>query len=347
MENFIPTLPMAPGGPLEVPVSPGDQYTTGQLTSMSDAQSRKLMTVWCSDCLSSAPNASTGTGDICFYNTSRREWVTLSDRVPVTTSFKAYILALFRRGVCPVMTPVVSAHGDDGNFTSEINGFNTGTGSGHTAYNTSPTSIQVITSSPGTTSTGSFKGYPIPGVQAAYTLDPVRSFGIVLSYRPASQAVSIAGVDNWHWRVGLQTPLYTSSAALQADEIGFVMDDQNALGLGATGSTLWSVVRLDSTTLLWVDSLINPTSDSRFLIITCEPTGPGARQCLFEVSSSPDGSTITTHASQNGSFSTAVSNALLPMITGAKTLGTASRFFARRGMMAFTYRRTTGGGVLA
>jgi hypothetical protein len=325
----------------------GDSFTTSQFLALDATDSARLRIAYCSDCLSSSPNAAVGVGDMCLWDTGRSQWITFFDRVPITTSFITYALALFRRGLCPWMTPVVSIHGDDGNFTSEVNGFNSGTGAGHTVHNTSPASIQVITASPGTTSSGSFKGYPIPGIQAAWSLDPVRSFAIIMSYRPAAQAVSILGTDNWHWRMTIQTPLYSASAAKQVDEVGFVMDDANTLGEGATGSTLRALIRLDGTTLDWVDSGVNPTSDSKFLIVAFEPTGPASRQGLFTVATADSGgATITTVASRNGSFSAASSNALLPCITGAKTLGTASRFFARRGMAAVTYRRTAGGGIL-
>ncbi len=325
------------------------QLTSSQLAALclNQAESRRLAFAYCTDCYSSSPNAATGFGDMCFWNPSSGKWVTFHDKVEPTTSFVAYALALFRRGNCPFMSPTVSIHGDDGNFTSEIGGATTGTGAAHTTHNTSPSSIQVITSSPGTTSTGSFRGYPAPGIQAAFTLEPLRAFATIMSYRPAAQAVSIVGTDNWHWRMAIQTPLYTSSAALQADEVGFVMDDVNTLGLGATGSTLRALIRLDGTTLDWVDSGVSPTADNKFLIAAFEPTGPGARQGLFTVATADSGgANLTTLASRNGSFSSGASNALLGCVTGAKTLGTASRFFARRQLATIIYRLSTGGSIL-
>ena len=354
-ESFTPALPLATQLPPmdtlygTTPLDGLRRLTSSQLASigLSESDSQRLAFAYCTDCYSSSPNEATGFGDMCFWNPSSRKWVTFHDKVEPTTSFVAYSLALFRRGNCPFMSPVVSIHGDDGNFTSEISGFTTGSGSAHTAYNGSPVSIQVITSSPGSTSTGSFRGYPVPAVQASFSLEPLRAFATIMSYRPASQAVSIVGTDNWHWRMAIQTPLYTSSAALQADEVGFVMDDVNTLGLGATGSTLRALIRLDGTTLDWVDSNVNPTSNSKFLIAAFEPTGPGSRQGLFTVATADSGgANLTTIASRNGSFSVGASNALLGCITGAKTLGTASRFFARRQLATIIYRLSTGGSIL-
>ena len=126
------------------------------------------------------------------------------------------------------------------------------------------------------------------------------------------------------------------------------MDDANTLGLGATGTEIYALIRLNGTTLDFIPTGINPTTTSKYLIASWVPTGPVAREGTASISVADDlGASLTTIASRSGSISGAISQ-LQPYLAGAKTLGTGSRFVVRRWMKAIAYRTgTSNGGVLS
>ena len=342
MENFNPTLPMAPGGPFNVPFVPGNRFTVAQLMAMSSGESARMLVAFCSDCITSNETPSALSGDMVYW--TGNQWLTSGDRVPPTTDFLTFALSVARLSPEPRMTPFVSVSGDTANPLNALNGFVSGTSASYGGFNNAPTTLLATTASPGTTSTGSFKGFPIYSVQSSFS-NPVRSQAVIMSLVPASAALSNVGVDNWHWRLAIQTPAFSSAATLNADDMGFVMDDANTLGLGATGTELYALCRLNSSTLDWVATGINPATTAKFLIVTWEPTGPGVREGRCRVASADDfGANLTTHVDRSGSFSTGT--ALLGCINGAKTLGTGSRFFARRFLTAVTLRTSSSSGTV-
>jgi hypothetical protein len=180
------------------------------------------------------------------------------------------------------------------------------------------------------------------------TTNPVRKMALIMSFQGGSSAVSTAGVDDWHWRVGFQDTVFASTAALQNNDCGFVMDDRNTLGQGATGANFRALCRLNGTTTDWVDTGRAVASVSCFLIASWEPNGPGFREGRVRLVSAGDfGSSPVTHVDRTGSFSGAITQ-FMPCINGAKTLGTGSRLVSRRFLQCVTLRTSTGsGGIIS
>jgi len=185
-------------------------------------------------------------------------------------------------------------------------------------------------------------------VNGLATTAPVRNIASIVNYVAQSTALSNIGVDNWYWKTGIGVGVFSASAALQTDEICFVMDDANTLGLGATGTELYALIRLNGTTLDFIPTGINPASTSKYLVASWAPTGPGAREGTASISVADDlGANLTTIASRSGSISGAITQ-LQPYLAGVKTLGTGYRAVTRRWMKAVTYRTgTANGGVLS
>lgn len=345
MENFSPSLPLATGGPFTVPAESLPRYTTEQILALSPGRSAELLVAYCSDCLTSGATTGNLVGDICLWDADR--WVTLHDRVQPTTDWLPFALEIARRGDGQRQGPFLGVFGEFGSNVGQISGYTIGASSTLFAPTSDPVRMAAINAGPGTTSTGSFKGVPVFSVNALTTA-PTRKLAMVMSWFGAASSVSNAGVDNWHWRVGLQAPAFASTAALQDDDFGFVMDDVNTLGQGATGSNLRAMCRFNATTLDWVDTGVAVTTGSAFLIVTFEPNGPGTRDGRVRLATANDfGATITTHVDRSGTLG-AGTNALMPCLNGAKTLGTGSRFVVRRFLQAVTLRTSVGsGGIIS
>lgn len=322
-----------------------DSFTTAELLALSSSNSARLRVAFCSDCLTSGASTGSLVGDICLWDADR--WVTLHDRIQPTTDWLAFALEICRRGDICGLGPFLTVHGDDGGNYAQLGGYTSGSGAAFASTASNSATITQVNAGPGTTSTGSFKAVPLTSV-AATTATPTRKVACVMSWFGSTLAVSNAGVDDWHWRVGLQVPVFASTATLQNDDFGFVMDDRNALGQGATGATLRAMCRLNATTLDWVDTGITVTTGLAFLIVTWEPNGPGTRDGRVRVASANDfGATITTHIDRSGTLGSAT-NSLMPCLNGAKTLGTSTRLASRRFLKAVTLRTSVGsGGIIS
>jgi len=345
MENFNPALPMATGGPFSVPDGPLQRYTTSQLLALSTEASERLLVAYCTDCYSSDANMTTLYGDTVYWN--GYNWLTVSDSVPATTNWIQYALSKARFTTSGEVRPSASVTGDTGNPLATVNSNVSGTGASSGGVGVASSGLIQFNAGPGTTSTGTFRATSIVSANATTTA-PVRNLAHVMNYVSGATALSNVGVDNWYWKFGMGTPVFSASATLQADEICFVMDDANTLGLGATGTELYALIRLNGTTLDFIPTGINPTTTSKHLIASWVPTGPGAREGTASLSVADDlGALLTTVASRSGSFAGAIT-AFQTFIAGAKTLGTGSRSISRRWMKAVTYRTgTSNGGVLS
>lgn len=338
MENFNPTLPMAPGGPFNVPAGPLPRYTTSQLLALSPAASEERMVAYCTDCFSSGANMTTLYGDMVYWNGF--QWLTAADSIPPTTDFVEFALNKSRLTNSGEMRPTTSVVGDNANLsTQNIPAFTSGAGAvGSSAVSTGSQLVQWGLT-PGTTSTGAVRSTPIYAVNSAAA--PYRDIGCVMNFVSGSTSLSNLGVDNWYWKVGISTSVLAASGALQNDEICFVMDDANTLGLGATGTQLYALIRIGGSTLSFVATGINPTTTSKYLIATWEPTGSGGAGRARLAVAGDLGGALTTIADQSGTLST---SALQAYSAGVKTLGTGSRTINRRWLKAVTYRIASANG---
>jgi hypothetical protein len=325
-----------------------DSFTTADLLALSSTEAAKLRIAYCSDCLSSSPNSAAGSGDMCLWDTGASRWVTFHDQVAPETDWVAFALAVARRDDAPRMGPFFSINGDTINNVLSVGGYTTGTASTLGTYSSDPIRLVQINAGPGTTSTGVSRAVPLLSVNTMSSTSPTRKLAIVMSYFGSATAVSNTGVDELHWRLTLQSPVFSASAALQADEIAFVMDDRNTLGQGASGSNLRALCRLNGSTADWVDTGLAVTTASAFLIIAWEPNGPGAREGRARICSATDfGASITTHVDRSSSFSGAITS-MQPCLSIAKTLGTGSRFIQRRFLKTLTLRTSTAsGGIIS
>jgi hypothetical protein len=239
-------------------------------------------------------------------------------------------------------------HGDSAYNIQTLSGYLSGTGAVTTSLAADGGRLFSATVNPGSTATGSARAIPVFAVNAWSTAAPARKLAFVMSYIAQAISLSSAGVDELHWRLTIQAPVFGASTSLQTDEIAFVMDDRNTLGQGATGSNLRAMCRLNGTTLDWVDTGIAVASTSAFLIVAWEPNGPGVREGRARIVSAGDfGTSLTTHVDRLATLSGAVSQ-LQPCVTVAKTLGTGNRSVARRFMRAVTLRTSTAsGGIIS
>ena len=320
----------------------GDSFTTAQLLALSSTESNRLRFAFCSDCFTSGATTGQLVGDLCLWIGNR--WVTYSDRVGLWAdpNWPQWALEIARSGVL-VHGPFLSAIGDApfANFSSGLTSYTSGSGASLFVPNTDGPRVLRYHSTPGTTSTGSFRGLCVFGFSNS-TAAPSRKAALVMSYIGIPEATSAVGFDEWHWRLVMQSQLFTASAALQADEIGFVMDDRNSLGQGASGANLRAMVRLNSATTHWVDTGIPATTGQAFLVATWEPTGPAATRGRVRLCSAGDfGSGFTTHVDTT---STAATTVFQPGLVGAKTLGTGSRLTGRRFIRSILYRTTADSG---
>lgn len=322
-----------------------DSFTTAELLALSATESAKLRVAFCSDCLTSGATTTNLVGDICIWAADR--WVTLHDRVQPTTDWLPFALEITRRGDRVSLGPFLTVHGENGGTYTQIGGYVSGAGAAIASIASNGAQLLQYNSGPGTTSTGSFKAFPVGSINA-WTSAPARKMALVMSWFGLASSVSNVGVDEWHWRVGLQVPVFASTAALQNDDFGFVMDDRNTLGQGASGSNLRAMCRFNATTLDWVDTGVAVTTGSAFLIVTYEPNGPGTRDGRVRLATANDfGATITTHVDRSGTLGAGTS-ALMPCLNGAKTLGTGSRLVSRRFLQAVTLRTSvSSGGIIS
>ena len=325
-----------------------DSFTTADLLALSATEAAKLRIAYCSDCFSSSPNSAAGTGDMCLWDTGGSRWVTFHDRIAPTTDWIAYALAIVRRGDGARMGPFLSVHGDGPQNVALLTGYTSGSGAVNVTFSSNSANLVQLTCGPGTTATGSFKAVPVFSINSMVTTNPVRKMALVLNYIGQASAVSNAGVDDWHWRVGFQDPVFASTAALQNNDFGFVMDDRNTLGQGATGANFRALCRLNGTTTDWVDTGLAVASVNCFLIASWEPNGPGSREGRVRLVSAGDfGSSLVTHVDRTGSFSGAITQ-FMPCINGAKTLGTGAKLVSRRFLQCVTLRTSTAsGGVIS
>lgn len=328
-----------------------DSFTTAELLALSATESARLREAWCSDCYSSAATTDNLVGDFCVWVGDR--WVTIHDRVTpcadgvTDNDWVRFALNIARRGDGQRTGPFLSAFGEFGSNAASLSGYTTGASAITASVASDPARMVSLNAGPGTTSSGSFKAIPVFSAHAL-TSAPTRKLAMVMSWFGAASSVSNAGVDNWHWRAGLQVPVFASTAAIQNDDFGFVMDDVNTLGQGASGANLRAMCRFNATTIDWVDTGIAVTTGAAFLIVTYEPNGPGTRDGRVRLATANDfGVTITTHADRSGTLDSGT-NALMPCLNGAKTLGTGSRLVSRRFIKAVTLRTSVGsGGIIS
>lgn len=322
-----------------------DSFTTAELLALGATESAKLRVAFCSDCFTSGATTANLIGDICLWDGDR--WLTFHDKVPPSTDWLQFALDIARRGDGTNMGPFMSVHGDLSNNILAIGQYVSGAGATVNSFSSDPVSLISIGSLPGTTSTGSFKAVPVFGVYAG-TGVPTRKTALLFNFLGTAVAVSNVGVDEWHWRLTCQTPLFTASASLQNDDFGFVMDDRNTLGQGSTGSNLYAMCRLNGTTTDWVNTGLLAASAAAHLIVTWEPTG--SFQGRIRVATAGDfGTPITTHIDRTGSLSAGATNRILPCLNGAKTLGTGgTRAVSRRWIKTVTLRTSVGsGGIIS
>lgn len=320
----------------------GPTYTTAQLLALSSAESAKVMVARCTDCFASGANMTTFYGDVVYWN--GYNWLTVSDNVPATTDWVEFSLNKSRLTNSGEMRPTTSVVGDNANLsTQNIPAFTSGAGAVGSSAVSSGSQLVQWGLTPGTTNTGAVRSTPIYAVNSAAA--PYRDIGCVMNFVSGSTSLSNLGVDNWYWKVGISTSVLAASGALQNDEICFVMDDANTLGLGATGTQLYALIRINGTTLDFIATGINPTTTSKYLIATWEPTGVGgAGRARLAVADSL-GSGLTTIADRSGTLAASL---LQPYAAGVKTLGTGTRTMNRRWMKAITYRiAAANGGVLS
>jgi hypothetical protein len=315
-----------------------DSFTTADLLALSSTEAAKLRIAYCSDCLSSSPNSAAGTGDMCLWDTGGSRWVTFHDRIAPTTDWVTYALSIVRRDDGPRMGPFLTVHGDTANNVAMLSGYTTGTGAVLVSFGSDQSRLVSINAGPGTTATGVSRPIPLFSVNAMSNITPIRKIAVVMSWYGGAAGVSTVGVDELHWRLTLQAPIFTATGALQTDELAFVMDDRNTLGQGATGSNLRAMCRLNGTTLDWVDTGLSASGSAAFLIATWEPNGPGAREGRARLCTANDsGASITTHVDRSASFSGAITQ-LQPCLSISKTLGTGVKLVSRRFLRAATLR---------
>lgn len=345
MENFTPTLPMAPGGPFNVPAGSFPRYTTAQLLALSTGASEKQLVAYCTDCYSSEPDSAAGFGDICLWSVNSARWITFHDRVSPTTDWLTFALSIARRGDANRQNPFLTVAGDAPSNTAGLTQYVSGTGATGNSNVADGLRLFSFASTPGTTSTGIVRAIPVYFINTTSNTQPVRSIACVMSWYGAADSVSAAGVNDFHWRVGLQTTQFSATAALQNDDCGFIMDDRNTLGLGASGANLRALVRIAGSTLDYIDTSIAVASGSAFLITTWEWTGPTANQGRMRVASANNfGSTITTYADRNAVLG---GTSLQAAIATAKTVGTGSRNVNRNYLKFIASRASASGSLLA
>jgi len=337
MENFSPALPLGTGWPFSVPSSPIQQFTSTQLASMSSSDAAAIgLVAYCSDCLSTRPMGPYETGDVCFW--AGTAWMTHTDRIVPTTDFLQFALSIARSGKTNLLTPYYTVSGDG--IQSVTTQLAYVSGSGAITYSTNVNSAQYISTalSTGTTSTGSAKTVSISSVSVGASSSPYRSVALVCSMCTSSSALSNAGVDNWHWRVSLETPVFASTSAVVADMFSLIMDDQNSLGFGSTGTTVYALGRANATNFSFVNTTINPTTTPAFYIITFEPNGTGNQGRARVATANNLGQTITTHVDSTFTLN---GTALLPTVVETKTLGTGARVLNRRFIRVVTQNNQT------
>lgn len=346
METFSPSLPLATGAPFEVPSSPLQQYTTEQILALSAAESAKVLVAYCSDCISSGSNTTTGRGDAVMWNGSF--WNTLGDGTPPTTDFLTYVLYQGRFNNGLITTPSIASGGEVVGLSSL-----SGSAGAITQQIANNATIQNIDSTASWLSTNGYRaascavtagsvGRGLVGnpYQARANEIPSWSAGIVVSH--ITTDTSPSANDSWHIRYGLETYNLTATAALQADMASLITDQQNILGLGASGANWRALVRGNSSTLDYVDTGV-PIGNPAWMVITVEPVS--GTTCRFRVATANNlGATVTTHVDRSTTNSSSQFQSVIALARGsavAPTLRVSRRRYAKTVVMRFGTSSTT------
>ncbi|MEI7479879.1 MAG: hypothetical protein WCK25_06155, partial [Actinomycetes bacterium] len=313
-----------------------DSWLTANLVALSSGESAKLRFAYCSDCYSSANDAENGTGDLCVWNGFR--WVTQSDGIAPTTDFLTYALNITRRGR-HCTSPYVYVCGDSNSTTALAGSAASGTAASAGAFIATSTPVFGIQSTTGSTSTGAYRCWPFLSCNTSFGSGPRRSIAVVVSLESNSN-VSNSGVDELHWRFGLETPTSNATAAAQVDMVSFLMDDKNTLGFGATGSNLYALVRANSSVTDFVDSTV-AAAGYGFFIATWEPTSGFTGRIRLAIATNL-GASITTIVDRTTALSSGGS--LQAVLACAKTLGTTAKVVNRRFIKSVLVSTSGGGG---
>lgn len=278
-----------------------DSFTTTELLALSSTESARLRTAYCSDCLSSAANTPTGRGDLAYWNGFA--WLTTADRIPVTSDFHEFALNCGRFNRDLGYTPSIIMGGDQPGYSGlSISSNAQNTASGATVQSIDSTTDWRQMASLRSASTGT-----TAGAIGRLTLgNPVTSrasdvgvfaVGIVCCHN--STASSPSSSDSYHVRYGVETFVNAANASLQNDMACLLTDQQNILGLGASGANWRALTRISGTTFDYIDTGV-PIGNKVWMVATIEPvSGTTSR---LRVSTALDiGATFTQHADRQAS----------------------------------------------
>lgn len=313
-------------------------WTVAELDALSDADSASLAFAWCSNCVTLGRHFMGGTGDWVDWDHTELCWKTRREGVPAVADFHTYVLHAGRQNRAGFVGPWGAELGDPYQMAASTFGYVNGSGAAHSSIASDPTGLSQINGTPGTTSGGSARGTFLLNSNILNSA-PIRDYGICFGFRATATALSSGG-DNWHYRFGFNEPTFNANATLTSNEAVIMMDDQNTLGRGATGTTLRAFTRVNGVDVDWVDTALNPTVSGAWFVITWEPTGPNQREGTLRIGMAPTGgASITplvnrTNVIWGGAITGLQANLLL-----AKTSGTGSRFIVRKTARVITRRR--------
>lgn len=298
-----------------------DSFTTAELLALGATESEKLRVAYCSDCISSAANTPTGRGDLVYWNGFR--WLTTSDRMPITTDRLEFTLNCGRFFRDLGYTPSVVMGGDQpGQSGLSVTSNLQAIVSGATVQSIDSTADWVAGVSNRSASTGTTAG--ASGRLIMNPANPVFSsagaFTIGMVCCHTSTVSSPSSNDSYHVRYGVETFVNGTSSALQNDMCCLITDQQNLLGLGASGLNWRALVRINGTTLAYVDTGV-AIGNKCWLVSLIEPTS--GSNCRFRVATAGDlGSSFTTHADQTAAIGATQIHAMVAIGRGSAVSAT-------------------------
>jgi hypothetical protein len=274
-----------------------DSFTAADLLALSSTEAAKLRIAYCSDCISSAANTPTGRGDLAYW--SGFAWLTTGDRLPITADRLEFTLNCGRFFRDLGYTPSVIMGGDTPGYpgiSQSAIGQNIVSGASVQSIDSTAEWSQgssLRSASTGTTAgaSGRLIHNPVfPAISSAGAF----SIGMVCCHYATVSSPSAS--DSYHVRYGVETFINGSSVAVQTDMACLITDQQNLLGFGASGSNWRALIRINGTTLQYVDTGV-PIGNKCWLVSVIEPTSGSS--CRFRVATAGDlGASFTTHADQ-------------------------------------------------
>ena len=309
-----------------------DSFTTAELLALGATESAKLRVAFCSDCISSAANTPTGRGDLVYWNGFG--WLTTADRMPITADRLEFTLNCGRFYRDLGYTPSIIMGGDlPGHPGTAVIAIGQNIVSGASIQSIDSTAEWVQGSSLRSASTGTSAGAtgrlihnpanPLFSTASAFSVGMVCCHYATVS-SPSSN-------DSYHVRYGVETFVNGSSSGIQNDMCCLITDQQNLLGFGASGSNWRALVRINGTTLAYVDTGV-AIGNKCWLVSLIEPTS--GSNCRFRVATAGDlGSSFTTHADQTAAIGATQIHATVAI--GRGSVVSATNRTSRRRMMKY------------